>query len=201
MTHRNAAILTAGGGALMAVGSLLPWVSARTGLGSLDVPGTSGDGVITLIIGAIVGLVGIVNLDRPIAPVLRLLVVLGGIVGVAIFALDYMAAAERVSSVDSEMIAASVGAGLYIVGVGSVATVIGGLRMGARRDPASTAPTALASDATPPNVWTSSGYPGSNMLCGRCGKPLGPAWRDKCNHCGATYTEFPPVGRDTPPLS
>ena len=30
--------------------------------------------------------------------------------------------------------------------------------------------------------------------CGRCGKALSPAWRGKCNHCGASYAQFPPVG-------
>ena len=32
--------------------------------------------------------------------------------------------------------------------------------------------------------------------CGRCGKPLSPAWWGKCEHCGAPYTEFPPVPRE-----
>jgi len=29
--------------------------------------------------------------------------------------------------------------------------------------------------------------------CGRCGKPVSPAWKSKCNHCGAAFSEFPPV--------
>jgi hypothetical protein len=29
--------------------------------------------------------------------------------------------------------------------------------------------------------------------CGRCGKPLSPAWKTKCNHCRATFAEYPPV--------
>lgn len=29
--------------------------------------------------------------------------------------------------------------------------------------------------------------------CGRCGKLLSPVWRDKCNHCKARYSDFPPV--------
>jgi hypothetical protein len=33
------------------------------------------------------------------------------------------------------------------------------------------------------------------MACGRCGKPLSPVWRGKCNHCGAAYSDFPPVER------
>jgi len=35
-----------------------------------------------------------------------------------------------------------------------------------------------------------------NHKCGRCGKPLSPAWRKKCKHCGASYLEFPPEPRE-----
>jgi hypothetical protein len=31
------------------------------------------------------------------------------------------------------------------------------------------------------------------MVCGRCGKPLSPYWLDRCRHCNATLSEFPPV--------
>ena len=31
------------------------------------------------------------------------------------------------------------------------------------------------------------------MVCGRCGKPLSPYWLDRCLHCNATFSEFPPV--------
>lgn len=31
--------------------------------------------------------------------------------------------------------------------------------------------------------------------CGRCHKPLSPAWVGKCQHCGATYAMYPPVPR------
>ena len=29
--------------------------------------------------------------------------------------------------------------------------------------------------------------------CGRCGKHLSPAWHGKCLHCGASYSDYPPV--------
>lgn len=37
------------------------------------------------------------------------------------------------------------------------------------------------------------GAPRSGRSCGRCGKPLSPAWKDKCNHCGARFSEIAPV--------
>ena len=45
--------------------------------------------------------------------------------------------------------------------------------------------------AAPVNWATSAAAAGS--LCGRCGKHLSPAWVGKCQHCGARYTEFPPL--------
>lgn len=29
--------------------------------------------------------------------------------------------------------------------------------------------------------------------CGKCGKPLSPAWTTNCKHCRATFAEYPPV--------
>ena len=33
------------------------------------------------------------------------------------------------------------------------------------------------------------------MLCGKCGKPLSPVWKGKCEHCKATYADYSPVPR------
>jgi hypothetical protein len=46
-------------------------------------------------------------------------------------------------------------------------------------------------------TWTSQSQAGSGKVCGQCGKPLSPAWRGKCNHCGASYAEFPPADRES----
>lgn len=132
MTHRNAAVLVIVGGAMMVIGSFMPWISARTGLGSINVAGTDGDGVFTLLFGGAAALIALVHLDRPIAGFLRGGIFLAGAVGVVIAVLDYSAAAERISGIDSEAVAASVGAGLYIVGLGAVATAFGGLSLGTK---------------------------------------------------------------------
>lgn len=29
--------------------------------------------------------------------------------------------------------------------------------------------------------------------CGKGGKPLSPVWKGRCQHCRATYDEYPPV--------
>jgi hypothetical protein len=43
--------------------------------------------------------------------------------------------------------------------------------------------------------YTDTDKAGDRMLCGKCGKPLSPAWRGKCEHCKARYAEFTPVPR------
>lgn len=40
-----------------------------------------------------------------------------------------------------------------------------------------------------------TGKAGAGMQCGKCGKPLSPAWVAKCQHCGARYEEYAPVAR------
>lgn len=52
-----------------------------------------------------------------------------------------------------------------------------------------------ATPAAPAAVWGPNSYPGVNMACGSCGKPLGPTWRGKCNHCGTAYSIAAPVLR------
>jgi hypothetical protein len=34
---------------------------------------------------------------------------------------------------------------------------------------------------------------GPRFRCGRCGKPISPAWVGECKHCDATFDAFPPV--------
>jgi putative oligomerization/nucleic acid binding protein len=51
----------------------------------------------------------------------------------------------------------------------------------------------LAPPAVTPTVsWGPTSQAGPGMSCGRCGKPLSPARRGKCNHCGGAYADFPP---------
>lgn len=37
-------------------------------------------------------------------------------------------------------------------------------------------------------------------VCGNCGKPVSPYWRDRCNHCKARYSEHPPVPAPEKPV-
>lgn len=50
--------------------------------------------------------------------------------------------------------------------------------------------------AAGPLPWGPDSYAGDRMACGRCQKPLSPAWRGKCKHCGAAFVDHEPVPRD-----
>lgn len=60
-SYRTFAFLAIASGAVMAVGSMLPWITATAPLvGTVNVSGTDGDGVITLTLGVVIALVGVV---------------------------------------------------------------------------------------------------------------------------------------------
>jgi len=56
-------------------------------------------------------------------------------------------------------------------------------------------PAPAVAEGRPTTAVSGAGQAPTGSLCGRCGKVLSPVWRGKCNHCGATYAEFPPVAR------
>jgi hypothetical protein len=130
VTHRTAAIVVIAGGALMAIGSVLPWLTARTGLGTVSVLGTEGDGVFTLIGGALIALLGLVRLERRPSPAGRFAIVALGLGGLAIGVLDITATNERLAALNPELVAGSIGAGLYVLLLGSVVSIFGASRMG-----------------------------------------------------------------------
>lgn len=129
MTHRTAALVALVGGAMMAVGSLLPWMTARSGFGTIEVSGLDGDGIITLVAGAVVALVAFVSLDRPTGMPGKLVIQALGAIGFLVAVMDGMAANDRIAEMTSEVVVASIGAGLYVVGLGGVAAVLGGATM------------------------------------------------------------------------
>jgi hypothetical protein len=129
MTHRSAALVAIVGGAMMAIGSFMPWISARTGFGSVDVAGTEGDGVATLIAGALAALIALVFLDKPAPGLAKLAIGAAGVIALVVVYLDYNEIQKRLEGITSDAVAGSVGAGLYIVGIGAVAAIIGAIKM------------------------------------------------------------------------
>lgn len=119
--------LLAVGTAVVAVGALLPWATVNAGLVSVTVAGTDGDGVITLMLALVVG--GLV-LAKWKAGLSRAVVIVSLVLGAIVLAIAIYDAIDIASSVvDSEFVdlRASVGIGLWLTLLGSIAMVAGAI--------------------------------------------------------------------------
>jgi len=116
-TISPAAATTIGAGALLALGSLLPWATATTPFGSISKDGTSGDGVITLILAAVAILSGVLSLHGEKAK--------SGWAGLGAvaFALAGAGSIADMSSLpipSTNLVIVSVGIGLWLCVIGSI---------------------------------------------------------------------------------
>ena len=126
-TIRSFGGITILGGILLAFGSLLPWRTATFPLGgSISTAGTEGDGVITLILGLVVGAAGLVIAMQDGS---RLASVVGIVAAVASSIATFVAfgsAREAVDLVEAAGLStASIGIGLWVVAIGATAALIG----------------------------------------------------------------------------
>jgi hypothetical protein len=120
------------GGLLIVLGSFLPWLTATAPfVGTITRNGMEGgDGIITLILGVLTILIGVSQLTATRMPALlqRSSIVTGAITGaVAIY--DYVEVQRRIEDVkeQSELISASVGAGIWTLIVGAILAIVGGV--------------------------------------------------------------------------
>jgi hypothetical protein len=126
------ATMTLLGGVLIILGSFLPWLTATAPLvGTMSRNGMEGgDGVITLILGVITILIGVTQLTATNLPTLlqRSPIVTGVITGIVAI-INYSSVQQRIADVreESELIAASVGAGIWTLFVGAVLAIVGGV--------------------------------------------------------------------------
>lgn len=120
------------GGALIAGGSLLPWVQATAAfVGSVSRSGIDGggDGVITLIAGIVVAVVGLFAMVQPGQEGIFALGAIGGLVAGGIAILSHNEATDRVaqfSATAGDLGTATVGAGLWVVGAGAAVALVAG---------------------------------------------------------------------------
>lgn len=124
------------GAGLMVIGSILPWATVASGFGQISVSGTEGDGKITIILGILAGVAALAELGgqskaqlgpaqaKP-AQLGRVGVILGVIAaGVGLYGLSNVS--SRLAGVESTLIHASVGTGLFVVIGGAALSIIGG---------------------------------------------------------------------------
>jgi hypothetical protein len=127
------ATMTLLGGVLIVVGSFLPWLTATAPLvGTISRNGMEGggDGIFTLILGVITILIGVTQLTATNMPTLlqRSPIITGAITGI-VAVINYLDVQQRIEDVreESELIAASVGAGIWTLVVGAVLAIVGGV--------------------------------------------------------------------------
>lgn len=110
------------GGAIAAIGSVLPWVSAVGGFGITVARSgiETGDGLITIVLGIIIVLLGLtmirgVSLDRWRAALAASIILVG------LVAVDYFLFDGRVRDLNRDQaVFASIGVGLYVTGIGGL---------------------------------------------------------------------------------
>lgn len=127
MTPRTATLLILLGGAMTAIGSLLPWTIARSGLATAERAGTDGDGVFTLGIGIVIVVLAIIGWERPLPRVGRMGVIMLSAAAFGIAALVYGSVSDFIAQ--GSDIEASIGMGLYITAAGALIALIGGARL------------------------------------------------------------------------
>lgn len=137
-------------GLLIAVGAFLPWISATSGFGSVSRSGMEGpDGLLAVGAGVVAAVSGLAGLSsaRPKAAGVGPLI--GGIVGGFIALANYLDVADRVSGINTEFGEfgfASVGAGIWTIGLGALLALFAGIGM--LRGPTGTVPSATSSVST-----------------------------------------------------
>ncbi len=120
-------ILALVGGCLMVLGSLFPWAQVVSVFGTVTVNGTEGDGKITIVLGLVVAVLGLLAIANRRAK-LHILVPILGLVGGGIGLLDLLNASSKFESVASDgFVHPSIGIGLYLVILGGIATLVAAL--------------------------------------------------------------------------
>jgi hypothetical protein len=121
------ALVTVGAAAIVLVGSLLPWATARTVLGDVSINGTEGDGVLTLILALVAGAITVAVIvgKRPgmwAYVVLLIAAVLTAFIGVY----DLVDVSRTVGDDYAHI---STGAGLWLVALASLVLLGGGVQL------------------------------------------------------------------------
>lgn len=133
------------GGVLVAIGAFLPWATASTAFGSLSRSGLEGgDGIFVLPLGAVIGLLGLTRLQRPGLPGNRLTMVLLGVISLGAAWFEGSRIQGNIDSITTSYVTATLGAGIYVIGVGGALVLLASLFGG-------DAPSPQPTLATPPD--------------------------------------------------
>lgn len=153
-------------GLVIIIGSILPWVTATTFLGSISKSGTEGDGKITLVTGIITLLCGIAILASNSYSGWVGLTILACAASVVVAIIDLVDVSNKVGEISSQYVQASPGIGLYIVLVGGIVGGVSSL------------------------VSILGGKPAQIYICPYCGGTVNPT-ANFCPHCGNRLMPYP----------
>jgi hypothetical protein len=135
--QRPAAVLLGAAGLLAVAGAILPWETVKSPTGIVDRSGLeSQDAVLTIVLGLLIVLGGLVALRRPASGYWRFLLGLGSVVTVALALFDAGELQRTVTALNAQtkgVSTAGLGIGLYLVLLGGVLALVGTLRLSSRR--------------------------------------------------------------------
>jgi hypothetical protein len=105
------------------IGAFMPWVT----LGLLHASGTDGDGVITLILAILAGVLILVTANN-VRPGLAFVVIIFGVLVTAVAGYDMANIQDKIHSSGNAFVSsASVGSGLYVTLLGGIGLAVGGV--------------------------------------------------------------------------
>lgn len=112
------------GAAAIVIGSFLPWITVTSPLGSLSTAGTEGDGIITMVVGGLVGFLSILELTEGRQTKRAVLVV--SLVALAIGGFEYFTVQTRIEDAGTtELVRASIGIGIWAILAGAGLALFG----------------------------------------------------------------------------
>jgi hypothetical protein len=143
-------IIAGAGGFLVALGALLPWITASAAFASFSANGMQGggDGIWLLVIGVVIlamAIVAIISKSSEAAP--SVVIIILGLIGGVVMAIDLGEINDRINTAksQSDLIVASVGAGVFVVFVGAALAIGGAILLLTSRGAARTSPSAIIS--------------------------------------------------------
>ena len=119
--------LLLGGTAVVAVGSLLPWAIVSAGFMTVSKAGTDGDGVVTLLLALVVGGLALFSWKAGLSRRMVITSLVVGLIVLAIGVYDTVDVATTVNETEFVEVRASVGIGLWLTLLGSIAMVAGAI--------------------------------------------------------------------------
>jgi hypothetical protein len=128
----NSIVLLAAG-ALVVIGSFLPWISVYSAFGTISRSGIEGggDGIITLVLGigiVVIGATRFLGMVEPSGFVRFWPPLVAGLIAVGLALFDGINVSSRIEGATTQYVSGSTGAGLWVVGVGGALSALAAMR-------------------------------------------------------------------------